>query len=84
MELNGPKIFFASGTATFINGPANLLNNDPKNPPDWIMLDIWTLESCISVDMLFSNAFLNFLFRLTVSNNSWGESFPAEVRRAYY
>ena len=34
MELNGPKIFFASGTATFINGPANLLNNDPKNPPD--------------------------------------------------
>ena len=24
--------FFAKGTATFINGPANLLNNDPKNP----------------------------------------------------
>ena len=25
----GPKTFFAKGIATFINGPANLLNNDP-------------------------------------------------------
>ena len=31
---NGAKIFLAKGTATFINGPANLLNKDPKNPPD--------------------------------------------------
>ena len=31
---NGAKIFFAKGTSTFINGPANLLNNDPKNAPD--------------------------------------------------
>ena len=31
MEL---KYFFAKGTATFINGPADLLNNDPRNPPD--------------------------------------------------
>ena len=29
---NGAKIFFANGIATFINEPANLLNNDPKNP----------------------------------------------------
>ena len=27
---NGAKTFYASGTTTFINGPANLLNNDPK------------------------------------------------------
>ena len=26
---NEAKVFFANGTATFINGPANLLNNDP-------------------------------------------------------
>ena len=32
--LNGAKRFFAKGIATFINGPANLFNNDPKNPPD--------------------------------------------------
>ena len=37
---NGGKTFFAKGIATFINGPANLLNNDPKNPPDWIILEI--------------------------------------------
>ena len=28
--------FLANGIATFINGPANLLNNLPKNPPDCI------------------------------------------------
>ena len=34
---NGTKILFAKGTATFINWPINLLNNDPKNPPDNII-----------------------------------------------
>ena len=37
---NGAKIFFARGTATLVNGPANLLNNNPKNPPDWIIFEI--------------------------------------------
>ena len=37
---NGAKTFFAKVIATFINWPANLLNNDPKNPPDWIILEI--------------------------------------------
>ena len=37
---NGAKTFFVKGTATFINGPASLLNNDPKNPPDWTILEI--------------------------------------------
>ena len=27
---NGAKTFFAKRTAIFINGPANLLNKDPK------------------------------------------------------
>ena len=31
---NGAKTFLAKGIATFINGPTNLLNSDPKNPPD--------------------------------------------------
>ena len=47
---NGAKIFFAKGIAAFINGPANLLNNDPKNPPDWIILEIWAIESLKSVE----------------------------------
>ena len=32
--LNRAKMFCAKGTGTFIYGPANLFNNDPKNPPD--------------------------------------------------
>ena len=56
---NGPKTFFTKGTATFINGPANLLNNDPKNPPDWIILVTWALESFKSVDVLLFKAFLS-------------------------
>ena len=37
---NGAKTFFAKGIATSIDRPANLLNNDPENPPDWIILEI--------------------------------------------
>ena len=31
---NGTKICFEIATATFINAPAILLNNEPKNSPD--------------------------------------------------
>ena len=31
---NGAKKYFAKGTTTSINGPASLLDNDPKNLPD--------------------------------------------------
>ena len=41
------KICFGKGTATFINGPASLLNNDLKNPLDWIILEIWALSQLI-------------------------------------
>ena len=27
-------LFFAKGTAAFVNGPANVLYNDPKNSGD--------------------------------------------------
>ena len=59
---NRAKTFFAKGIATFINGPANLLKNDPKNPPNWITLEIWTLESVKSVEILLLNAFLGSIF----------------------
>ena len=36
---NGAKTCFAKRIGTFINGPTNLRNNDPKNPPDWITLE---------------------------------------------
>ena len=57
---DGAKTFFAKGIAIFINGPANLLYNDLKNPPDWIILEIWALESIKSVDILLLKAFLTF------------------------
>ena len=36
VKPNGANTFLGNGNATFINGPANLLNNVPKNPPDYI------------------------------------------------
>ena len=57
---NEAKIFFANGTATY-NGPAILLNNELKNPLDWIILDIWVLDTFVSVDILFLIAFLNLV-----------------------
>ena len=75
----GTKIVFAKGTATFVNGPENLLNDDPKIPPDWIILDISALESFISVDIWFSNTFLKIVFCLVVNNNSWGKLFPLNI-----
>ena len=76
MEL---KYFFAKGIATFINGPANLPNNDLKNSPDWIILEVWALENFKSVDILLLSAFLSFVFCLIVSNNSCGKLFPSNI-----
>ena len=36
----GAKKLFAKGTSTLFNGPVSLLINDPKNPPDWLILEI--------------------------------------------
>ena len=36
VKPNGANTFLANDIATFINGPVNLLNNLPKNPPDCI------------------------------------------------
>ena len=36
LKPNAANTFLANGIATFSNGPANLLNNLPKNPPDYI------------------------------------------------
>ena len=57
----------------------DLLNNDAKNPPDWIISEIWALENFKSVDILFLNAFLSFVFCVVVNNNSYGKSFSANI-----
>ena len=66
---NRAKKIFANRTATFINRPANLLNNEPKGPPGWIISDIWALNSFISVDVLFSYTFLSLVFFLLIIIN---------------
>ena len=40
----------------------DLLNNDPKNPSDSIILEIWGLENFMLVEILLLNTFLSFIF----------------------
>ena len=40
VKSNGANTFLTNGIATFINGPASVLNNLPKNPADCINLFI--------------------------------------------
>ena len=43
VKPNGAHTFLVNGIATFINGPVNLLNNLPKNPPDCIIFFLFEL-----------------------------------------
>ena len=70
VQPNGANTFLANGIATFINGPTNLLNNLPNNPPDCIIFFIFVLLNFISVAELLLTAFLNLVFCLVVNNNS--------------
>ena len=72
VKPNGANTFLANGNATFINGPAKLLNNLPKNPPDCINFFNCTLLNFISVAELLLIALRNLVFCLVVNNNSCG------------
>ena len=74
VKPNGANTFLANGIATFINGPANLRNNLPKNLPDCINFFISALLNFISVAKLLLIALCNLVFRLVVNNNSRGSS----------
>ena len=74
VKPNGANTFLANANATFINGPANLLNNLPKKPPDCINFFIYALLNFISVAKLLLIAFLSLVFCLVVNNNSWRSS----------
>ena len=70
VKPNGANTFLANGIATFINGPANLLNNLPKNPPDCINCFILALLNFMSVVKLLLIALHNLVFCLVVNNNN--------------
>ena len=60
----------AKGIAMFVRVSfPKLPNQKPKDPPDWIIFDIWTLLSFISVDVLLAKAFYILVVRLVVRNN---------------
>ena len=82
VKPNGANTFLANGNATLINGPANLLYNLPKNPPDCIIFFICALLNFISVAELLVTAFLNLVFCLVVNNNSCGVSFFIKISNA--
>ena len=46
-----------------------LPNQEPKDPLDWIILDIWASLSFISVDILLAKTFVVLAVSLVVSNN---------------
>ena len=52
VKTNDANTLLANGNATFINGPANLLNNLPKKPRDCINFFICALLNFISVAKL--------------------------------
>ena len=60
----------AKGIAMFVRASfPKLPNQKPKDPSDWIIFDIWTLLSFISVDVLLAKAFYILVVRLVVRNN---------------
>ena len=75
MEL---KYFFHKGIATL---PARLVNNDLKIPPDWIISEIWTLESFKSIGILLLHVFLSFVLCLVVNNNSRSRLFSSKISK---
>ena len=57
----------------------NLLDQKPKDLPDWIILDIWALLSFTSVDILLSKVFLSLFICLVVKNNLCGNSSSSKL-----
>ena len=53
---------------------SNLPNDEPKDPPDWIIWDNLALLSFISVNIFLGKKFLILVVCRVVRNNSWGNS----------
>ena len=63
MFSNPIKLSLAKGIAVFVSTFfPKLANQEPKDPPDWVIFDIWALLSFISVDILLAKTFLNSVF----------------------
>ena len=55
------KLSLAKRVAIFVSAFfPKLAIQEPKDPPDWIILDIWALLSFIYVEILLAKAFMFF------------------------
>ena len=69
------KLCLAKGIAVFVSAFfTKLPNQEPKDPPDGIILDISALLGFISVDILLAKTFLVLVVCLVVRNNSCDNS----------
>ena len=65
----------ANGITIFVNAfLPKLHSQEPKDPPDWIILDIRAFLSFISIDILLAKGFLISVVCLLVRNNSCGNT----------
>ena len=72
---NPGKFSLAKGKAIFVSSFfPKLPKQEPKDPSDWIILDILVLLSYISVDILLPKTFLILTVCLVVRNNSCNNS----------
>ena len=73
----------AKGMTMFVSAFfPELPNREPKDPPEWIVLDIWAyidIWSFKSVDILLAKTFLMLVVCLVVRNNSCGRSSSSKV-----
>ena len=69
-KLSLAKVIAIFASAVFPKLP----NQGPKDPLDWIILDIWVWRSFISVDKLLGKTFPILVVYLVVRKNSFGNS----------
>ena len=75
LHTNAGKLSLAKGIPKFISTLLSKLpNQEPKDPPDWVILDIWPLLSFISVEILLVKAFFILVVCIVVRNKSCGNS----------
>ena len=55
---NSGELSLATGIGMFVSAfLPKLPNQEPKDPPNWIILDVWVLLIFVSVHILFSKVF---------------------------
>ena len=73
VNTNGIKTLLANCFSTFFIDYKPVFKNDPRNPPDCIILNSWTFDRLILACKLFPKAVWGFETWLSDSNNLCGK-----------